>query len=310
MKRINITIRQLEIFIAVAKAESYTKAAQEIHLTQPAVSMQVKQLEDQLGVALFERLGRSIYLTEAGNEVYHYARTILSQLDEMGSVLDNIKGLDQGMLRISVATTANYFAPILFSIFNKRFPGLTVSLDITNRQALLKQLGENEVDLVIMGQPPKDHDLEAEAFMKNPLVVIAPPDHPLAKQTKISLEVLANEKFLVRERGSGTRGAMERFFKKHQLHLHTGMEVSSLEAIKQSVAAGLGLGVVSLDAIQTELELGRLVTLDAIGFPISRHWYVVHRQGKRLTPFANAFKNFMIEEAPKILEKESVTIEH
>lgn len=191
----NITIRQLEIFIAVSRAESYTQAAKEIHLTQPAVSMQIKQLEHQLGIPLFEQLGKKIYLTEAGKEIYQHARNILDQLDEMETFIDNIKGLNQGKLRISVATTANYFAPTLLSTFYKRFPGVTVTLDITNRQTLIQQLDENEVDLVIMGKPPKNMPLDATPFMDNPLVIIAPPDHPLARKKKIPIAQLEKEIF-------------------------------------------------------------------------------------------------------------------
>ena len=300
----NITIRQLEIFIAVSRAESYTQAAKVIHLTQPAVSMQIKQLEHQLGVPLFEQLGKKIYLTEAGKEIYQYARNILDQLDEMETFIDNIKGLNQGKLRISVATTANYFAPTLLSTFYKRFPGVTVTLDITNRQTLIQQLGENEVDLVIMGQPPKNMALDATPFMDNPLVIIAPPEHPLARKKSIPLSRLEEEVFLVRESGSGTRIAMENFFKTHNLQLTTGMEISSSEAIKQSVSAGMGLAIIQVDAIQTELTLKRLVILDVEHLPIQRHWYIVHRKGKRLSMLANAFKQFIIDESKMLLGRE------
>ncbi|MBF0469920.1 MAG: LysR family transcriptional regulator [Gammaproteobacteria bacterium] len=299
----NITIRQLEIFVAVVRAESYTRAAQKIHLTQPAVSMQVKQLESQLEVVLFEQLGKKIYLTEAGSEVYHYARTVINQLQEMRTVLEEIKGLRYGKLRISVATTANYFAPTLLSTFYKRHPNVSVNLNVTNRQTLLQQLEENEVDLVIMGKPPSTMELEAEAFMENPLVIIAPPEHPLASAQEIKLSQLLSEIFLVREEGSGTRGAMERFFKTHHCKITTGMEISSDEAIKQSVKAGLGLGFLSYDAIQSELDLQQLTVLNVEHLPIRRYWYLVHRKGKRLSRFALAFKEFMIAEAPQILGK-------
>ncbi len=290
----NITLRQLTVFAAVARHGSFTRAAEELHLTQPAVSMQVKQLEGQLDVALFEQLGKKIYLTEAGEEVYHYSREINQQLEELQTVLDNLKGLEQGKLRISVATTANYFAPQLLAEFARRYPEVTVSLDVTNRQALLSQLAENEVDMVIMGQPPEGMELEAGAFMENPLVVIAPPGHHLAGQAHIPFEELEKETFLVREPGSGTRGAMERFFQAHGVALTPGMEVSSDEAIKQSVQAGLGLGVMSQHAVEMELSLGRLQILDVQEFPIVRHWYVVHRKGKRLSPPALAFKQFLL----------------
>ncbi len=297
----NITLRQLKVFEAVTRHLNYTRAAEELFLSQPAVSMQVKQLEEGLGVALFEQLGKRIHLTEAGKEALVYSRTITQQLDELEGVLSRIKGLSGGRLRISVATTANYFIPTLLGTFSRRFPDVTVSLDITNRETLLRQLSENTVDLVIMGQPPAEADVEAQVFMDNPLVVVAPPGHVLAKEEKIPLARLQEETFLVREPGSGTRIAMERFFAERNMRLKTGMEVGSNEAIKQSVQAGLGLGLLSRATIEQELALQRLVVLEIAEFPIMRHWFVVHRKGKRLSAAAVAFKQFVLMEAGKLL---------
>ena len=297
----HLTLRQLKVFESVARHLNYTRAAEELFLTQPAVSMQVKQLEESLGVALFEQLGKRIHLTEAGQEVVVYARGVTQQLDELEAVLNRIKGLSGGKLRISVATTANYFIPTLLGTFARRYPDVTVSLDVTNREALLQQLSENTVDLVIMGQPPGEADVEAEAFMENPLVIVAPPEHSLAKQKKIPLKRLQEEVFLVREPGSGTRIAMERFFAERGMRLKTGMEVGSNEAIKQSVQAGLGLGLLSRATIEQELELKRLIVLDVAEFPIMRHWYVVHRRGKRLSAAAEVFKEFLLKEAMALL---------
>ena len=292
----HLTLRQLKVFESVARHLNYTRAAEELFLTQPAVSMQVKQLEESLGVALFEQLGKRIHLTESGREVLGYARTVTQQLDELEGVLNHIKGLSGGKLRISVATTANYFIPTLLGTFSRRHPGVTISLDVTNRETLLQQLTENIVDLVIMGQPPLGLDAEADAFMENPLVIVAPPDHPLAREKKIPLTRLQEETFLVREPGSGTRIAMERFFAEREMRLKTGMEVGSNEAIKQSVQAGLGLGLLSRATIEQELTLKRLVVLDVAEFPIMRHWYLVHRRGKRLSDAAEAFRQFMLKE--------------
>jgi DNA-binding transcriptional LysR family regulator len=302
---VHLTLRQLKVFESVARHLNYTRAAQELFLTQPAVSMQVKQLEESLGVALFEQLGKRIHLTEAGREVLGYARTVTQQLDELEGILNHIKGLSGGRLRISVATTANYFIPTLLGTFSRRYPGVTVSLDVTNRETLLRQLSENTVDLVIMGQPPAELDAEADAFMENPLVIVAPPDHPLAREKKIPLERLQEETFLVREPGSGTRIAMERFFAERGMRLKTGMEVGSNEAIKQSVQAGLGLGLLSRATIEQELTLKRLVVLDVADFPIMRHWYIVHRRGKRLSVVAEAFRQFMLKDAHALLHKHS-----
>ena len=300
----NITFRQLKVFAAVARHRSYTRAAEELCLTQPAVSMQVKQLENQLDTPLFEQLGKKIYLTEAGEEVYHYSRNISQQLDEMEMILSHLQGLEHGKLKISVATTANYFAPHLLSTFCQRFPGVTVVLDVTNRQALINQLVENEVDLIIMGRPPAEVEVEAGSFMENPLVIIAPPDHPLAGEKNIQLKRLEDEVFLVREKGSGTRSAMENFFKQHNIQITTGMEVSSDEAIKQSVQAGLGLGLMSRDAVEMELTLGKLIILDVTKLPIMRHWYVMYRKGKRLSVVAQAFRDFLLDEAADLLQKQ------
>jgi DNA-binding transcriptional LysR family regulator len=293
----HLTLRQLKVFESVARHLNYTRASQELHLTQPAVSMQVKQLEASLGLALFEQLGKRIHLTEAGQEVLTYARTVTQQLDELEGVLNRLKGLSGGRLRISVATTANYFIPTLLGSFSRRYPDVTVSLDITNRETLLRSLAENTTDLVIMGQPPAEADVEAEPFMDNPLVVVAPPDHPLAGKRKIPLARLQEETFLVRESGSGTRIAMERFFNERGMQLKTGMEVGSNEAIKQSVQAGLGLGLLSRATIEQELALKRLRVLDIADFPIMRHWFVVHRKGKRLSAAAEAFRLFLLKQA-------------
>ncbi len=230
-----------------------------------------------------------------------YARAVLQQLEELREVLDRIKGLGGGRLRLSVASTANYFAPELLAIFTRRYPGVAVTLDVTNRETLLRQLAENTVDLVIMGQPPAEADVEAEPFLDNPLVVVAPPAHPLARKRRIPLARLEAETFLVREPGSGTRIAMERFFAEHGVRIKTGMEVGSNEAIKQSVQAGLGLGLLSRATLEQELTLRRLVVLDVEHFPIMRHWFVVHRRGKRLTPVAEAFKTFLLEEARALI---------
>lgn len=297
----HFTLRQFRVFEAVASRLSFTQAAKALHLSQPAVSMQVKLMEEQVGLPLFEKLGKQIYLTEAGQEIYHYSRAIGQLLSEAEEVINELKGSHRGQLTISVASTANYFVPTLLGVFHERFPDVTVSLDVTNRETLLQQLEENLVDLVVMGQPPEGANLEAGTFMENPLVIVAPPDHPLAKQKNIPFTRLEDEVFLTRERGSGTRSAIERFFEQHGVQLNTGMEIASNEAIKQSVQAGLGLGLLSRDTLDMELALKKLVILDVEDFPIVRYWYVMHRKGKRLTAVAQAFKTFLLEEANGLL---------
>jgi len=299
----NVTFRQLKVFEAVARLLSYTQAAKELYLTQPAVSMQIKQLEENTGLPLLEQMGKKIYLTEAGNEMYHYARSIAHELDEAANVMELLKGVESGKLEITVATTANAFATRMLSMFNKQHEGSTVSLNVTNREHLLRQLADNEKDIAIMGRPPEDADLVTEAFADNPLVVIAAPDHPLVQKQPIPLYMLQDQTFVVREKGSGTRTAMQRFFEEHNLSITSSMEMNENEAIKQAVQAGMGLGVVSIHTIELELETKRLVILDVEDFPIMRHWYLVHRKEKRLSPITQAFKDFVLSEGRNLISQ-------
>ncbi|MGD2053223.1 MAG: LysR family transcriptional regulator [Gammaproteobacteria bacterium] len=297
----HLTLRQIEVFIAVARHKNYTRAAEELHLSQPAVSMQIRQLEDGIGLPLFEQVGKQIHLTDAGEQMYIYGREIADLLAEAENVFETIKGVQFGTLTISVATTASHFATRLLAEFTKQHEGITISLDVTNRQALRRQLENNEPDLVIMGQPPKGLDVEAAVFMENPLVMIAPADHLLIKQKNIPLSHFADESFVVREVGSGTRGATQRFFDEHGVPFNTAIEMTSNEAIKQAVEAGLGLGIVSLHTLELELETGRLDILDVQDLPIMRHWYVLQRKGKRLSPAAHAFKGFVLNHAAQFI---------
>jgi DNA-binding transcriptional LysR family regulator len=293
----NVTFRQLKVFEAVARHLSFTRAAEELFLTQPAVSMQVKQLEQHIGLPLFEQVGKKVSLTEAGREMQFYSRAIMQLLDEADEVLDGLRGGERGHLALAVPSTANQMTMQLLATFRRRHPAFTFSIDITNREGLLRRLELNECDLVIMGKPPEEANLEAVAFMENPLVVIAAPDHPLATRTRIPPAKLKQETFVIREPGSGTRIAMERFFAGHGWHPGGGMEMASNEAIKQAVEAGLGLGIVSLHTLDVELAAGRVAVLDVDTFPILRHWYIVQRQGKRLSAVASRFREFVISEA-------------
>lgn len=295
----HVTLRQLKVFQAVARHLNYSKAAETLFLTQPAVSMQIKQLEENCGMPLFEQIGKRIYLTDAGKEFEHYCRIINAQLDELDTVFEELKGVERGHLHLSVASTANPFCTHLLAEFRKRVPHLTVSLDVTNRKGLIRQLEYNETELVVMGQPPEGLDVYAEPFMDNPLVVIASPEHRLARERKIALERLKDEPFVVREKSSGTRISMERFFDEAGIELQASIEMRSNEALQQAVQAGLGLGIVSRHTLELELETHRLVILDVERFPIMRQWYLVHRTGKHLTPIARAFREFMLNEANK-----------
>ena len=296
----HFTLRQLQVFEKVANHLSYSRAAEELYLSQPAVSMQIKQLEAHIGLPLFEQMGKKIFLTEAGRELFHYSRNITQQLVEMQAVFSEMKGLGQGRLTLSVVNTANYFTPQLLARFCRRYPGISVNLHVANRDAVLKQLADNSTDLAIMGQPPDGMDVSAESFLDNPLVVIASPGHPLTKLKRVKFARLAEETFLSREQGSGTRSAMERIFAEHKIQPHIRMEMETNEAIKQAVEAGLGLGVVSLHTVQAELAARHLCVLDVQGFPLRRQWYLVQRQGKRLSPAAQAFAQFVLSEAGRV----------
>jgi DNA-binding transcriptional LysR family regulator len=293
----NVTLRQLKVFEAVARHLSFTRAAEELYLTQPAVSMQVKQLEQHVGLPLFEQVGKKVSLTEAGREMQFYSRAIMQLLDEADDVIEGLRGGERGHLVLAVPSTANQMTMQLLAAFKQRNPAFTFSIDITNREGLLRRLELNECDLVIMGKPPDEASLDAVAFMDNPLVVIAAPDHPLAKQKRIAPAGLKSETFVIREPGSGTRIAMERFFAEQGWRVAGGMEMASNEAIKQAVEAGLGLGIVSLHTLDVELAAERLAVLDVTSFPILRHWYLVQRQGKRLSAIATRFRDFVVSEA-------------
>ncbi|MDH5710723.1 MAG: LysR family transcriptional regulator [Gammaproteobacteria bacterium] len=297
----HITLRQLEVFAAVASNLSFTRAAEVLHLSQPGVSMQIKQLESAIGLPLFEHVGKKIFLTDAGREMFTYSQGVSHLLDEAEDVLETLKGVQSGKLAISVATTASHFTTRLLAAFSQRYEGVTISLDITNRESLRRQLENNEPDLVIMGQPPEGIEVESETFMENPLVMIAPANHPLVKKKNIPLTRFENEHFVVRETGSGTRGAVQRAFDQQNVTFHTGIEMTSNEAIKQAVEAGLGLGIVSIHTLELELETKRLAILDVEKFPIQRYWYILQRKGKRLSPVASAFKEFVLEEASKFI---------
>ncbi|SER27413.1 DNA-binding transcriptional regulator, LysR family [Nitrosomonas sp. Nm51] len=304
---LHLTLRQLTVFETVARHLSFSRAAEELYLSQPAVSMQIKQLEENVGLHLFEQIGKQIHLTEAGNELYQYSRDILQRLSDLEVALDELKGMERGKLNIAVVTTANYFAPHLLAKFCQRYSGVTISLNVSNRESILKQLDENTIDLAIMGQPPENLDITSQSFMENPLVVIAPPNHPLCQRQNITLKRLAQETFLVREPGSGTRSAMERFFQQHDVRINKGMETDTTEAIKQAVQAGMGLGIVSLHTVELELETKRLKILDIQGFPIHRFWHVVNRKNKRLPALAQTFRDFLLQEAAALIHKSEKT---
>ncbi len=290
----HITLRQLRIFDAVAAYGSMSRAAVELNLTQPAVSMQMKQIEEQIGLPLIEQVGRKLFLTEAGTELRAHAQRFQAQELELKAAMEHFRGLHRGLLRLAVVSTANYFLPSLIASLSQQHPGVQVSLQVSNRESVLAALADNRTDLAITGRPPESDELVAERFLDNPLVVIASPSHPLAQTESLTLQRLSEERLVLREPGSGTRATIERHFAEHGVDYLPGCELNTNEAVKLAVQAGLGLGVVSAQAIELEIEAGRLTVLQVEGFPIMRGWHVVHRRGKRMSAVASEFRDLLL----------------
>lgn len=283
------SLRQLQIFQEVARHLSYTRAAEALNLTQPAVFAQVRQLEDQTGHPLIERLGKRLFLTEAGKTVLESAQTILGETDNMEMRLADLQGLARGQLRIAVVSTAKYDIPARIGAFNAAFPGIEVALTVCNRQELLDRFAENSDDLYILGTPPEGLAAEVVRYAENPLIVIVPPTHPLAARRNVTFADLADYPFLVREQGSGTRLAAERCFAEAGAAPRVRMELGANEAVKQGVIAGLGISVLSRGTVALELRHGYLSEVDVVGFPLMRHWHVAWPKGKRRSLAAEAF---------------------
>lgn len=295
-----LSLRQLQVFEAIARHGSFTRAAEELFLTQPTVSMQVKKLEEAVGLALFEQVGKRMYLTDVGQALRQSARGILETLARFEMEAADLKGLKTGHLRLAVVTTAKYFAPRVLGQFCRRYPGIDVSLKVTNRERLLQRMAQNEDDLYIIGHPPASAELEFEPYLPNPLVVLAPGDHPLAGQRRIAPERIAREPFIMREPGSGTRLAVEQYFARHGLAPRIRMELGSNEAIKQAVLGHLGLSILSRHTLGSLPEGGDLAVLDVVGFPLSWQWYVGYPRGKQLSVIARTFLEYLGEEGREI----------
>ena len=292
----NITFRQLRVFTEVAQQGSMARAAASLHLTPPAVSMQIKEIEGQVGLSLFDRQGRQLSLSTAGEYFLVHARRMLANLKEAEHAMARFKRLEHGLLTIGIVSTAKYFVPHLLARFHEEHPGVDVRLRVVgNREQLVTMMQAGEVDLSVMGRPPKEIATRSEAFAAHPLVFVCPPGHPLLKVGHSPVSSLANHPFIVRERGSGTRTAMEAFLAEHRCEPRITMEMSSNETIKQAVMAGLGLSFLSLHTIGLEVRSGLLHLLDIDGTPLMRMWNVVHLQAKLLSPAAEAFRYFIIE---------------
>ncbi len=292
------TLHQLRIFLAVAEHNSFARAAQALHLSPPTLSLQVKQLAETVGQPLFEQLGKKIYLTATGKILAEACQDIAQRLDLLNEDLSALQGMERGKLKLAILTTVKYTVPKLLGGFCAAHPGIEVAMVVGNRENLLQRLTQNKDDLYIMGQAPENMDVVSEDFLNNPLVLVAEPSHPLAGQRNISPQKLGNEPFILREPGSGTRLTTERFFAQHGFTPINRLEVGSNEAIKQTVAGGLGLAVLSATTVVSELALGELVQLDVSGFPLIRRWQVVYPRGKRLSPTAQAFKQWLYDHRP------------
>ena len=290
------TFRQFQVFEAIYRLGSFTRAAEELFLTQPTVSMQIKKLSDAIGLPLFEHVGRNVEPTEAGKELYVACRSMFETLANLEMKISDMKGLKRGRLRMGVITTAKYLAPEMLGEFSQIYPGIELSLKVTNRENIIRRIRANEDDLYIMGQAPEgDFDVESFSFAPNPLVVMAPRNHSLMGKKNISIEEIAKEPFIIREPGSGIRDAMYKAFDEAGVqHPTVRMELGNNEAIKHAVAGGLGLSVLSLHTLSLEGIDGAVGLLDVKGFPILRDWYIVYPKGKELSLVAQTFLDFVV----------------
>lgn len=293
------TFRQLELFVKFAETGSISQTAQELHLAQPSVSIQLKKLSESLDVPLLEQIGRKLFLTDAGKELYKYALEIFDTVGRLESRLASLSGLHAGLLKLSVVTTAKYFFPHLLGPFCQRYPKIEVSFNIGNRSAMIERLRENKDDFYVFSHPPEDIDIEKMEFVKNPLVVVAPAGHPLAKKRKIDFSKLADEPFIMREKGSGTRYSIEKYLLKSGNSVNEKITIESNEAIKHSVMSGLGISILSIHTLAQESNQ-EIEVLNIKGFPMQNHWYLVYLRNKQLSDIAKTFLEFLHSEGADI----------
>jgi LysR family transcriptional regulator, low CO2-responsive transcriptional regulator len=297
---IQATLHQLRVFEATARHSSFTKAAEELFITQPTVSTQVKQLTKAVGLPLFEQIGKRLFLTEAGKELLITCQEIFDKLDNFEMKVADLKGTRQGKLTLGVITTAKYFIPRLLGAFCQKYPGIDIALQVTNHQKLQERMIDNEDDLYILSHPPDEIELCSRSFLENPLVVVARHDHPLAGLTNIPIERLNNEPFIMRESGSGTRQAVQKLLNLHDVGVKVRLELGSNEAIKHAIAGGLGISVLSKHTLISDGENGELAILNVEHFPIQRDWYVCYLAGKQLSVIADAFLQYLLEASQTI----------
>ncbi len=298
---LHLTLQQLRIFEAVARHQSYTRAAEALHLTQPAVSTQIRKLEESTGVALFEVLGRRVHLTEAGQVMRDAATDVLDRIETLREEIDSLRGEVTGTLRVTAVGSANYFVPHLLGAFLARYPLVQPSLTITNRASVLQALTRNEGDVFVTGRVPRDVPVVSHTILENRVALVGPPDHALVGRAAIPLEEVARERMLLREKGSGTRHAVETLMGQSGHTLSPYMELGSDEAIKQAVMAGLGIAALPQHSLRVEIDAGLIAPLNAEGFPLIRHWYAVHLAGKRLSRAASAFVSLVEDSGEALL---------
>ncbi len=294
---------QLALFDAAARLGSFTRAADELHFAQPTVSTQIKKLSDTLELPLFEQIGKKMYLTPAGTVLHEGCRELFAALARVEESLSSLRGLESGRLRLAVSTTGKYFTPRLLAAFIQKHPGIEVSLQIHNRQILLERLCRNEDDLYIFANPPTDQEVVCQPILPNPMVVFARADHPLAGQKRIPFAALAQEPFLMREPGSGTRMISYQAFERHGTKPRVRMELCTNEAVKQAILAGLGISILSKYTLGLDTQHSRLTVLDVEGFPLERQWQFVYRVGKQISPVTRAFMDFVRAEAAALVQE-------
>ncbi|ELP54939.1 HTH-type transcriptional activator CmpR [Microcystis aeruginosa TAIHU98] len=291
---IHATLHQLIVFEATARHGSFTRAAEELSITQPTVSTQMKQLTKAVGLPLFEQIGKRLYLTEAGRSLLVTCQAVLKDLDNFEMAIADIKGIKQGKLRLAAVSTAQYLIPQILGPFCQQYQGVDVSLELTNHQDLEARIINNVDDLYILSEPPQELNLDIQPFLENPLVVIARKDHPLAGQKKIPIKRLQGEPFIMREMGSGIRRAVQQIFLDHGITVSLRLEIGNNEAIKQAIAGGLGISVLSQHVLNLDPPNGEFTILDVEDFPIQRHWYVVYPKDKKLSVIAKTFLDYLL----------------
>ena len=291
----NVTLRQLRVFASAARHLSFARAAEELHLTPPAVSMQIKELEAEVGLTLFDREGRSVSLTTTGEYFVSHARRVLAALKDAEDTVARFKGLTGGQLTVGLVSTAQYFLPGLLARFRAEHPHVDLKLRVGNREQLAALMQGNEVDLAVMGRPPREWATRAEPFAMHPHVLVTAPDHPFTRTERVSAAALAREPFIVREPGSGTRAALQEYLDGFHLHVRMVMEMNSNETIKQTVMAGLGVSLLSLHTVGMEVRQGLIATPEVEGLPLMRRWHVVNNHAKLLSPAAEALRYFILE---------------